>query len=476
MVEEVDRRLISVFETDVDQPELLQSMRDIVSFSGVLKELSDKDYFQSPHQVLRFLRVIQLINLEALGLTDALEDEEQIFYRYRHIYEYDEEITLGFVKHLIYVLGKYNWVTKTSRRIKMRDLGKRMIDSLIRLANDSLAYYLNDEVARSLFQAKRDAELSEAYDDKGISGGNKLASMIRNVEEATELLIERELEYLADRNALMQVEVIHQLMQELEVKMEERLAMFETLDQELIFSTIKQRGITAISEGTKISLGTINKILKFAHLRETDVIRTIQPDLLRQFIERTFNPPVDSDIPNAHQILSFMEQDQYEDEAMDGMWVPIKFASPISPETVDIGIDYLENYQPTTEPIEVVVEEFFPELDEVMEDELDDLMGEAKWQMTKQMIHTERLENYLDEVEEASLDELIVESGSSSWSDVLNGLIGASALIGNKKADLDEKANKKIKQDHENRDWRWIDDEQGGYGISKRRRGGSGKS
>src|SRR5690606_21571260 len=245
-------------ETDVDQPELLQSMRDIVSFSGVLKELSDKDYFQSPHQVLRFLRVIQLINLEALGLTDALEDEEQIFYRYRHIYEYDEEITLGFVKHLIYVLGKYNWVTKTSRRIKMRDLGKRMIDSLIRLANDSLAYYLNDEVARSLFQAKRDAELSEAYDDKGISGGNKLASMIRNVEEATELLIERELEYLADRNALMQVEVIHQLMQELEVKMEERLAMFETLDQELIFSTIKQRGITAISEGTKISLGTIN--------------------------------------------------------------------------------------------------------------------------------------------------------------------------------------------------------------------------
>lgn len=470
----MDKSLISIFESDHDQPELLQSMRDIVAFSGVLKELSDKDYFHSPAQVLRFLRVIQLINLEALGLSDVLEDEEQIFYRYRHIYEYDHEITLPFVKHLIYVLGKYNWVTKTTRRIKMRDLGKRMIDALIRLANDSLAYYLNDEVARSLFQAKRDAEISEAYDDKGISGGNKLASMIRNVEEAIELLMERELEYLADRNALTQVEVIHQLMLELEVKMEERLAKFETLDQELVFASIKQRGVTAISKGTRISLGTINKILKFAHLQDTDVIRTIQPDLLRKFIERTFDPPLDSDIPNAHQILSFMEQDQYNDEAMDGMWVPIKFGSPISSETIEEGIDYLENYEPITEAIEIVEDEAFSGLEEVMEDQVESLMGDAKWQMTKQMIHTERLENYLDQIDEASLDELIVEAGSSSWSDVLNGLIGVAALIGNKKADLDDSANIKVEADQEDRDWRWIEDEQGRFGIRKRR--GAGES
>lgn len=68
----------------------------------------------------------------------------------------------------------------------MRSLGKRLLDLLIRLANDSLAYYMHDDITRSLFQAKRDAELSEAYDDKGISGGKKLTSMIRNVEEAVE--------------------------------------------------------------------------------------------------------------------------------------------------------------------------------------------------------------------------------------------------------------------------------------------------
>lgn len=422
-MEKVDKPLISIFEMNEDKPELLQTMRDMAALAGVLNELSDKESFQAPMNVLRFIRVLNLINQEALGMTDPIDNEDTLFYRYRHKYGYDEAMTVEYVKHLIYVLGKFNWITRTAKRIKMRDLGKRMMDVLIRLANDSLAYYLNDDVARSLFQAKRDAEISEAYDDKGISGGNKLASMIKNVEEAISLLTERELEYLADRNALTQVEVIHQLMKELETKMVERLAKFETFDQELVFSSIKQRGMTAISEGTKISLGTINKILKFAHLQQTDFIETIQPELLRNFIVQSFDPPIGSDIPNAHQILSFMEQGQYEDEELDGLWVPVKFASPLSPMAIDEGIDYIENYQPVTDEIEETVPEDFQEIDEIAEDQLEEIMGDSKWQMTKQMIHTEHLEKYLNEVEEAGLDELVVEAGSAKWSDVLNGLI-----------------------------------------------------
>lgn len=455
---------------DADKPELLQTMRDMAALAGVLNDLSDKESFQAPKNVLRFIRVLNLINQEALGMTDRIENEDTLFYRYRHTYGYDEEMTIEYMKHLTYVLGKFNWITKTAKRIKMRDLGKRMMDVLIRLANDSLAYYMNDDVARSLFQAKRDAEISEAYDDKGISGGNKLASMIKNVEEAILLLTERELEYLADRNALSQVEVIHQLMKELESKMIERLAKFETFDQELVFASIKQRGMTAISEGTKISLGTINKILKFAHLQETDFIETIQPDLLRNFIVQSFDPPIGSDIPNALQILSFMEQGQYEEEELDGLWVPVKFASPLSPNAIDEGINYIENYEPVTDEIEEEVEEDFRETDEIMEDKLDEIMGDSKWQMTKQMIHTEHIEKYLDEVEEAGLDELVIQAGSDKWSDVLNGLIGVSALVANKKADIDEKANRKLQGNMEERDWRWEDDEQGSYGIRKRRK------
>nr|WP_321166005.1 hypothetical protein [Heyndrickxia sporothermodurans] len=466
----MDQSLISIFNMDADKPELLQTMRDMAALAGVLNDLSDKESFQAPKNVLRFIRVLNLINQEALGMTDPIENEDTLFYRYRYTYGYDEEMTIEYMKHLTYVLGKFNWITKTAKRIKMRDLGKRMMDVLIRLANDSLAYYMNDDVARSLFQAKRDAEISEAYDDKGISGGNKLASMIKNVEEAILLLTERELEYLADRNALSQVEVIHQLMKELESKMIERLAKFETFDQELVFASIKQRGMTAISEGTKISLGTINKILKFAHLQETDFIETIKPDLLRNFIVQSFDPPIGSDIPNALQILSFMEQGQYEEEELDGLWVPVKFASPLSPNAIDEGINYMENYEPVTDGIEEEVEEDFQETDEIMEDMLDEIMGDSKWQMTKQMIHTEHIEKYLDEVDEAGLDELVIQAGSDKWSDVLNGLIGVSALVANKKADIDEKANRKLQGNMEERDWRWEDAEQGSYGIRKRRK------
>ncbi|PAE10404.1 hypothetical protein CHI02_20225 [Niallia circulans] len=467
-MDKMDQSLISIFNMDMEKPELLQTMRDMAALAGVLNELSDKESFQAPKNVLRFIRILNLVNQEALGITGPIENEDTLFYRYRHTYGYDKEMTIEYVKHLIYILGKFNWITKTAKRIKMRDLGKRMMDVLIRLANDSLAYYMNDEVARSLFQAKRDAEISEAYDDKGISGGNKLASMIKNVEEAILLLKERELEYLADRNALSQVEVIHQLMTELEMKMVERLAKFETLDQELVFASIKQRGMTAISEGTKISLGTINKILKFAHIQETNFIETIQPDLVRNFIVQSFDPPIGSDIPNAHQILSFMEQGQYEDENMEGLWVPIKFASPLSPTAIVEGIDYIENYEPITDEIEEKVDADFQEIEEIMEEKLEEVMGDSKWQMTKQMIYTEHIEKYLDEVEEAGLDELVIQAGSEKWSDVLNGLIGVSALVANKKADIDEKANRKLLGNMENRDWRWTDDEQGSYGIRKR--------
>ncbi|WP_102272133.1 hypothetical protein [Cytobacillus massiliigabonensis] len=466
----MDQSLISIFNMDMEKPELLQTMRDMAALAGVLNELSDKESFHAPMNVLRFIRVLNLINQEALGMTDPIENEDTLFYRYRHTYGYDEGMTIEYVKHLTYILLKFNWITKTAKRIKMRDLGKRMMDVLIRLANDSLAYYMNDDVARSLFQAKRDAEISEAYDDKGISGGNKLASMIKNVEEAISLLTERELEYLADRNALSQVEVIHQLMKELETKMVERLAKFETFDQELVFAPIKQRGLTAISAGTKISLGTINKILKFAHLQKTDFIETIQPDLLRNFIVQSFDPPIGSEIPNAHQILSFMEQGQYEDEDLDGLWVPVKFASPLSPNAIDEGIDHIENYEPITDEIEEELVEDFQEIDEIMEDHLEEIMGDSKWQMTKQMIHTEDIEKYLDEVEEAGLDELVIQAGSDKWSDVLNGLIGVSALVANKKADIDENANRKVHGNMEERDWRWTEDEQGSYGIRKRRK------
>src|SRR5699024_6762870 len=92
--------------------------------------------------------------------------------------------------------------------------------------------------------------------------------------------------------------------------------------------------------------GMINKYLKFISMQTTDIGSLISPEKTRQFIEKMFNPPVESDIPNAHQIFSFMEQNLYENESMDGMWIPVKMAPYLNGQAIDDGIDFLENYEP----------------------------------------------------------------------------------------------------------------------------------
>lgn len=445
----------------------MQSMKDISSLAGVLSDLGAQNAFQTPGEILRFLRLIQLLNEEALGLDDPIENEEMVFYRYRNRYDDPEPPSKKRVEQIINVLVKNNWISKQTRKIKMRDVGKRMMDALIRLANDSLAYYMNDDIGRSLFQARRDSEISEAYDDNGISGGNKIASMIRNVENAIALLRERELEMLADRNALPQLELIHQLMKDLEVKLEERFRQFQTVEDSLVLTDLMQRGTAVLAEGTNLSLGMINKYVKFTNMQKTPLTSTIQPEKVRSFISKMFDPPLDSDIPNAHQLLSFMEQNQYEDEAIDGLWIPVKFAAPLSPFAIDEAIEYLETYEPVVDPLVEEEEETEYSSEEMLEEELENLMGESNWLLTKNMIDTTAIEAYFEKQEEAPLEQAIIEATTDQWSDAINALTAISALVSNKKVTvtMDEQNNERKVYDKK---WEWMKDGDGSDIIKRR--------
>lgn len=462
--------LISIFQSSETAPEVLQSMKDIATLSGVLSELGSQNSFGSPVDILRFLRIIQLINEEALGLDDPIENAETVYYRYRNRYNDAEPPTKKKVEQIIFVLVKYNWISKQSRQLKMRDVGKRMMDALIRLANDSLAYYMHDDIGRSLFQARRDAELSEAYDDHGISGGNKIASMIRNVDNAISLLKERELEMLADRNALPQLELIHELMKDLELKLEERFKQFQTLEDSLILADLMQKGTAVLAEGTNLSIGMINKYVKFSNMQKTPLTSNIQPEKVRAFISKMYDPPVDSDIPNVYQLMSFMEQNQYEDEAIDGLWVPVKFAAPLSPLAIDEAIVHLETYEPLVEPIQVEAKELEYSSEEMTEDQLENLMEETSWLLSKSMIETEAIENYFEKHEEASVEQVIIEATSEQWSDAINALTAISALVGNKKIIITEQSETENRQSYD-KDWEWMKDEDGLDIIRKRRTG-----
>lgn len=460
-MDRVDQQLVSIFDKKDSAQELMQSMRDIASLSGVLSDLGTENSFQSPIEILRFLRIIQLLNEEALGLSEPIENAEMVYYRYRNRYSDNEPPTRKRVEQVITILVNNNWVSKQAHQLKMRDRGKRMMDALIRLANDSLAYYLNDDIGRSLFQARRDAEISEAYDDKGISGGNKIASMIRNVENAIQLLQERELEMLADRNALPQLEAIHYLMLELDVKMQERLNKFATLEDSLIMGNLIQKGTSVLAKGTRLSLGMITKYMKFTAMQQGPSSSVISPEKVRTFIISMYDPPLDSDIPNVHQLFSFMEHNKYTDEAVDGFWMPVKFASPLSPLAIDEAVYHLETYEPIVgKSFEGEVETDYAE-DEVEMEDIASVMGDADWLITTSMIDTVAIENYLVVHEETELEELVVEAASSKWGDAITGLTAIAALEGNKKIHL----KRDVVQKKYDKEWKWMNDDDGRYKV-----------
>ena len=463
-MEEMDRKLISIFKTDHKKSEVSRTMRDLISLAGVMKDLSTQAVFDSPLEMLRFLRIIELINEAGFGQTEPIDSEETLYYRYLDRFLDEDPPSKGRVRQILNILTSNNWISKQTHQIKMMSVGKRMMDALTRLANDSLAYYLEDDIGRSLFQARRDAEISEAYDDKGISGGNVLASMIHNVKEANDLLKERELELLADRNALPQLQLIHMLMEDLEQQLHNRLNEFQTIEDSLVLSTLMQKGTAELAKGTSLSVGMINKYLQFMNVQQTPLKTSISPEKVRTFISKMFNPPLESEIPNAHQLFSFMEQGQYDGEELDGIWMPVKYASPLSSYDIERGIDFLENYEPIVSEMEDV-QTFEFRGEEIEVESIEDLVEKESWLLTKASIDTEKIEQYLDEQEEAEIEETIIETSSEAWGDAIRQLLGMSALEANK---IIQTKPKKLVKKYE-KEWEWINDD-GGKSIIRKRK------
>lgn len=457
-----EKDIVSIFKSDYRSAEFMKSMQDLASLASVLKDLSTEKMYESPEEIIRFLNVIELINRASLSIDDRLENEETLYYRYRNIYEKDvNPPDLQAIQRIITILSNNNWLIKQTRQIQLLDRGKRLMDGLIRMGNDSLAYYSEDDIGRSLFQARRDAEISAAYDDQGISGGNKIASMIYNLEQAISQLDSRQLEFLADRNALPQLEKINQLMEETEEKISERLRKFQTLEESLIMSDLLHRGTASLTKGTSLSLHVLQKYVRFVNMQKTPMEDRISPEKVREFILSMYRPPLHADIPTAHDIFSFMEQNQYEGETYDGLWMPVKFAAPIGREDISDAVHYLETYEPRVEEkVETRAELEFTEA-ETVEDTIEEVFASAAWQMTKSQIDTSKIENYLNEHGETELESLIIKSSSNEWHDAVLSLLALSALTANHKIGTKVKQQTKTYE----KEWEWVEDDDKRYTV-----------
>lgn len=455
---------VSIFSSDANTPELKMTMRDLASLGGVLKELGGEKMYDAPLEILRFINIIQLLNEAALGIKEPIEDEKMLYYRYVRTYNDLTPPDQKDIEHVIRLLQTNSWIAKQTRQIKLQDRGKRLMDALIRLANDTLAYYLKDDIGRSLFQARRDAEISEAYDDKGVSGGNRIASMIVNVEDAVQALENRQLELLAEKNALPQLQIIHELMMELEQKMKERLAQFQTIEESLIMTNLIQRGTVALAKGTTLSTSLLKKYVRFVTMQEIEIHQNVSPEKFRQYIFKMYNTETETNTPNVEDILSFMEQNLYTDEAMDGIWLPVKFTSPIGGADIDLAIDYLEHYEPK-------INEPFPETEPEQYEEqyvegqtIEEIFKNAAWEVTKSKMDTEKIEQHLALHGDTQIEELILQTSSSSWSDAIKSLFVVSAMQANKKVAYTPAKNT---TDYE-KEWTWINDDDRKYTVSPR--------
>lgn len=241
------------------------------------------------------------------------------------------------------------------------------------------------------------------------------------------------------------------------MKLTERLRKFHTLEDSLVLSDLMQAGTSALADGTNLSMGMINKYLKFTMMKQTMLLSSINPEKVRMFITQMYDPPPESDIPNAHQIMSFMEQNEYEGESMDGLWMPVKFAAPLSGAAISEAIHYLEDYEPLVDRMQEDIQETQYIHEEIDITQLEDMMGDSAWLLTKSMIETDAIEGFMQEVEQAPLETVIIEATSAEWGDAINALTALSALVGSKKLTMEEAgAESESQAPRYDKEWDWM--------------------
>ena len=246
----------------------------------------------------------------------------------------------------------------------------------------------------------------------------------------------------------------------------ERLQQFSTMEESTVMSDLMRRGTAAISKGTSLSLSLLTKYIRFVNMQLTPTANTISPERVRQFVLSIYSPEEHTNIPTTHDILSFMEQNLYEDEAMDGLWIPVKFAAPIGSQDIYDAVHYLDTYEPKLEePIEVQQPPVYEEI-EMDGRPLTEAMNDASWKMTQSLIDTERIEHYLQEQGETEIEELIVESSSNKWHDAILSLLAVSALTSNQKVEQHDKNDTKSYE----KEWEWIEDDDKRFTVRRRPR------
>lgn len=417
-----------------EEPEVVDALKDLVMLSGVLKDLAAERFWGDPQAVFDTLRAFELIRRSTFYEEDAVQGEEELAYRFQRIHGRRAGIE---IPRLVRLGQRYNWVSDSRQPpLKFTNTGKRMINQIFRIANDSLFYHRQSPSLREIYQAERDLQLAKAYEDIGIGRQDTVASVLHNLENAVNDLRYQREKYVQDRKALEKYSTVLALVEMLEKELAGRLNNPEMIvDRKL--ERQHQRATIVFYRVIQELSALLGENAVTAQLQVGRRILRIDRDKFLQYLVDVYGGQTKGLVLKPLQILQYMEEGVYDEESIGGesdlgLWMPFHLPFFVHDSDIEKGREqlnhWIEKWEPPEEDIEQIGTIVYEEARQVTATELAEIIGYTTSISAELATDTRLLVEYIKNHPGASVAEIINNLGTT-WGEVVRQLFALGFLI-----------------------------------------------
>jgi hypothetical protein len=420
---------ISILSCD-DSYGLRNALKDLITLSGVLKDLGNERFWAEPKYVLETMRTFNLILKGTHYVeTDGIAGAEELVYRYER--EYGEAAEID-IPRLVRLCRKFNWVVDAANGcVKFTSDGKRMVLSLFRIANDSLDFHLTPLEMKYLYLAQRDIDLASVYEDKGIGEHDTLSSIVTNLEDAVEDIERQGQMYIDGGYGLEKFQGVYGLLKRLEQEIElryneKRLEAMVGIESQRL-QKLYYRSFLAFQKAFRVLapfLGSIGYASQFGMGRK---VQLVDRETFLNYLVDVFSGHVENYIMDPIMVLEQLEFDvtDHADEDMDVEGIFCGFTLPpvLYQEDIEAGImeldDWITNWSiPETYDEDLEIE--YLEATPVTPEQFRKLVGGATAEADSLRLDTWPLVEGIKKYSGDYVDNLLKYMGKEWWQCVVN--------------------------------------------------------
>lgn len=380
------------------------------------------------------LKTFELIRRSTFYEEEAVQGEDELVYRFQRIYGRAAAIE---IPRLVRLGQRYNWISDSRQPpLKFTNTGKRMVNQIFRIANDSLFYHRQSPSVREIFQAERDLQLARAYEDIGIGRQDTVASVLHNLENAVNDLRYQREKYVQDRKALEKYASVLALVEMLEAELKSRLNNPEGVVDRKVERQHQRATIVFYRVIQELS-ALLGENAVTAQLQVGRKILRIDRDKFMQYLLDVYSGQTKGLTLKPLQVLQYMEEGVYAGEGLDeegepGLWLPFHTPFFIHQGDIERGREqlghWIEKWEPPDEDIEASGEVVYEEARQVTAGELARIIGYTTSISAELATDTRPVVEYIRDHPGASMAE-IVNSLGGAWGDAVRQLFVLGFLI-----------------------------------------------